>query len=75
MTTKARVQKYRAKLRAEQCGRLEVFIGLDVIESVRELAKRKNVSTWEVVEDALKAHVTRHADIVNAPRAQIACPA
>jgi len=40
---------------------VEVLIGLDVIAGVRELAKRKNVSTWEVVEDALKAHVSRHA--------------
>jgi hypothetical protein len=70
MTTKARVQKHRAKLRTEQCGRLEVFIGLDVIEGVRELAKRKNVSTWEVVEEALKAHVSRHAALLNAPRAK-----
>jgi len=57
MSTKDCVQKHRAKLMAEQCGRLEVFIGLDVIESMRELAKRKNVATWEVVEDALKAAI------------------
>jgi len=55
MTVKARVQKHRAKLKTKQCGRLEVCIGLDVIEGVRELAKRKKISTWEVVEDALKA--------------------
>jgi hypothetical protein len=55
VTAKDRVKKFRAKLKAEQCGRFEVCIGLDVIEGVRELAKRKNVSTWEVVEDALKA--------------------
>jgi hypothetical protein len=67
MTAKARVQKHRAMLKTEQCGRLEVFIGLDVIEGVRALAKRKNVSTWEVVEEALKAHVTRHAALEAAP--------
>jgi hypothetical protein len=55
MSTKDRVQKHRAKLMAEQCGRLEVFIGLDVNEAVRALAKRKKISTLEVVEDALKA--------------------
>ena len=67
MTTKDRVQKHRAKLRTEQCGRLEVCIGLDVIEGVRALAKGKNVSTWEVVEDALKAHMSRHAALLTAP--------
>jgi hypothetical protein len=67
MTAKDRVQKHRAKLRTEQCRRLEVCIGLDVIEGVRELAKRKKVSTWEVVEDALKAHVTRHAATASGP--------
>jgi hypothetical protein len=67
MTTKARVQKHRAKLIEKQCGRLEVWIGLEVIEGVRALAKRKKVPTWEVVEDALKAHVSRHAALVNAP--------
>jgi hypothetical protein len=67
MTTKARVQKHRAKLIANQCRRLEVCIGLDVIDGVRELAKRKKVPTWEVVEDALKAHVSRHAALLTAP--------
>ena len=57
MTTKARVQQHRAKLKIAQCGRLEVCIGLDVIEGVRKLAKMNNVSTWEVVEDALKAAI------------------
>ncbi len=54
MTAKACVQKHRAKLKTELCGRLEVCVGLDVIEGVRTLARRKNVSTW--LEDALKAH-------------------
>jgi hypothetical protein len=67
MTAKERVQKHRAKLKTEQCGRLEVWIGLEFIEGVRALAKRKNVPTWAVVEDVLKAHVSRHAALVNAP--------
>ena len=59
----ARVRKHRAKLRAAQCQRLEVWIGSGVIEDVRDLAKRKNCPTWEIVQDALQAYVTGHTPI------------
>lgn len=38
-----------------------MWIGLTVIQNVRQIAKRKKVPTWEVVEDALVAYVTGHA--------------
>ena len=59
--TKARVRKHRAKLRGKYCQRLEVWIGLTVIENVREVAKRKNVPMWSAVEEALESYVTGHA--------------
>ncbi len=60
-STKARVKRHRAKLRGKYCQRLEVWIGLTVIENVREVAKRKKVPMWEAVQDALEAYVTGHA--------------
>ncbi len=59
--TKARVQKHRAKLRGKYCRRLEVSIGITVIENVREVAKRKQVRMWVAVQEALEAYVTGHA--------------
>ena len=64
MSVNARVQKHRAKLREEQCRRFEVWIGLGVIDNVREFAKRKKVSTWEVVQDALLKHIENHQSLV-----------
>jgi hypothetical protein len=68
MTTKARVQKHRAKLRSEQCGRLEAWVSNDLLEALRTIAKQQNRYLWAVVREALLAHVTRHAALVNAPR-------
>ncbi len=59
--TKARVQKHRSKLRGKYCRRLEVWIGVTVIENVRKIAKRKKVPMWMAVQDALEAFVTGHA--------------
>ncbi len=55
--TNVRVRKHRAKLRDQYCGRLEVWIGLTVIENVREVATRKNVQMWVAVQEALEAYV------------------
>ncbi len=38
---KARLQRFRAKLAAQKCARLEVVIGADVIETARDMANRK----------------------------------
>ena len=56
-----RVKRHRARLRGKYCRRLEVWIGIVVIENVREVAKRKNVPMWMAVEEALEAYVTGHA--------------
>jgi hypothetical protein len=60
MTTNARVQKHREKLRGEQCRRLEVWIGVGVIDNIRQLAKAQKRSTWDAVQEALKAYVAGH---------------
>jgi hypothetical protein len=67
MTAKARVQKHRAKLMTEQCGRLEAWVSNDLIEALRTIAKQQNRYLWAVVREALKTHVTRHAALVKAP--------
>ncbi len=66
-STKARVRKHRAKLRDRHCGRLEVWIGLTVIENVRKVAKRKKAPMWEAVQAALEAFVTVHAACADRP--------
>ncbi len=60
-STKARVQKHRAKLRGQYVGRLEVWIGRTVIQNVRKVAKRRKVQMWVAVQEALEAYVTGHA--------------
>ena len=67
MTVKDRVQKHRAKLRTEQCGRLEAWVSNDLIEALRTIARQQNRYLWAVVREALKAHVTRHAALEAAP--------
>jgi hypothetical protein len=67
MTTNARVHKHREKLRGEQCRRLEVWIGGGVIDNIRHLAKVTNRSTWDVVQEALKAYVARHPTAASTP--------
>ncbi len=59
--TKARVQKHRAKLRRKYCRRLEVCIGITVIENVRKVANRKQMPMWMAVQEALETYVTGHA--------------
>ncbi len=69
-STKDRVQKHRAKLRGQGCGRLEAWITITTIEKVRQIATREKVSMWQVVQHALKTYVTGHAAAANAPRTQ-----
>ena len=70
MTAEARVQKHRAKLRVEQCGRLEAWVANDLIEALRSIARQQNRYLLAVVRDALKAHVSRHAALLNVLRAK-----
>ncbi len=65
--TKVRVRKHRAKLQRQGCGRLEVWITTPIIEKVRQIAKRENVSMWQVVQHALRTYVTGHAACADRP--------
>lgn len=69
MTTKTRAQKHRAKLKTAQCGRLEAWVSNELIEALRTIARQQNRYLWAVVREALKAHVTRHAALLNSPQA------
>jgi len=50
MTTKARVQKHRAKFKTEHCGRLEAWVSNDLIEALRTIARQQNRYLWAVVQ-------------------------
>jgi len=63
--TKARVQKYRTKLRQEGCARLEVWIGLGPIQDLRDTAKRKKLEVWEAVQEAVQAYVAGNGEMEN----------
>jgi hypothetical protein len=65
-TVNDRVRKYRRKLSDGNCGRLEVWLGNNLIEAIRTIARHQNRYVWAVVKDALVAHVSRHASIVAA---------
>jgi len=56
-----RTRKHRANLKAGGCRRLEVTISIHMIEKIREVAKRKKLTMWEAVQDAIEAYVTGHA--------------
>jgi len=56
----ARVRKYRANLRNRQCRRLDVCIGITVIENIRRIAKYKGQETWDVIQQALESYVTAY---------------
>ena len=57
MTIAERVRKHRAKLRAEQCSRLDVWIGTWIVEGIRQLAKTKGREPWSEVQDVLEQHL------------------
>ena len=40
MTAKARVQKHRAKLKTERCGRLEAWVSIELIEGLCTIAQQ-----------------------------------
>ena len=57
MTPTDRIRKHRAKLREEQCSRLEVWIGTWIVQGIRQLAKTKGRETWAEVQDVLEQHL------------------
>jgi len=61
MTVNARVEKHREKLRGEQCSRLDVWLAVSLIEAARRLARQQRRPLRRVVQEALSAHMSRHA--------------
>ena len=57
MTATERIRKHRARLRAEQCSRLEVWIGTWIVQGIRQLAKSKGRETWAEAQDVLENHL------------------
>lgn len=57
MSPTERMRKHRAKLRAEHCSRLEVWIAAWIVEGIRQLAKNKGRETWSEVQDSLEQHL------------------
>ena len=47
------VQKHRAKMAADECGRFEITLGAGLIAHARARAKQIRVPVWQVVEWAL----------------------
>ena len=66
MTTTDRVRKHRAKLRTEQCSRLDLWIASWIVEGIRQLAKRKGRETWAEVQDVLEQHLVAHGAVPGA---------
>jgi hypothetical protein len=66
MTATERIRKHRAKLRAEECGRLDVWIGSWIVEGIRQLAKTKGRETWAEVQDVLEQHLIAHGAVPGA---------
>ena len=59
MTTckKIRVQKHRAKMVEEGLARMEVTLGRGLTTQARALAQQQRIPLWQVVQDALIAHL------------------
>jgi hypothetical protein len=57
MTPTDRVRKHRAKLRTEQCSRLDVWIASWIVQGIRQLARTKGSETWSEVQDVLEQHL------------------
>ena len=51
------VKKYRAKLATDGCARMEVTLGAWLITKARVRARRSRRPLWNVVEEALIAHL------------------
>jgi hypothetical protein len=71
MTATDRVRKHRAKLRTEQCSRLEVWIAGWIVEGIRQLAKSKGREPWAEVQDVLERHLIAEGAMVSAPPANL----
>ncbi|MDH5669570.1 MAG: hypothetical protein OEY86_16345 [Nitrospira sp.] len=68
MKSSVRARQFRDRLRTEECGRLDVWIGKGWIRGLRVIAQHHNLSLWAVVQEAVKDYVTKHARIITPPR-------
>jgi hypothetical protein len=57
MTNAERIRKHRAKLKMEQCSRLDVCIASWIVEGIRQLARTKGSQMWAEVQDVLEQHL------------------
>ena len=67
----ARVQRFRSRLRADECGRLDVWIGSGWIRDAQTLAEHQKRPLWQLVQDALKGYIAQHAQIIKPPNDRI----
>ncbi|MDQ6732875.1 MAG: hypothetical protein M3Z35_01970 [Nitrospirota bacterium] len=56
-SAKARVQHHRAKLQRHRRRRIEVSIGIPIINAMRQIASAGNKPLWSAVQDALEGYV------------------
>jgi hypothetical protein len=68
MRGSARTQKFRNNLRAQDCGRLDVWIGGGWVRGMHLIADQNKRPFWECVQDAIKAYVAANAKINVAPK-------
>jgi hypothetical protein len=71
MTIAERIRKHRAKLRAEQCSRLDVYIAGWMVKGIRQLAKAKGHEPWAEVQDVLEQHLIANGVQPGAPPADV----
>ena len=67
----ARVQRFRSRLRADECGRLDVWIGSGWIRDAQTLAEHQKQPLWQLVQDALKGYIAQHAQIIKPPKDRV----
>jgi hypothetical protein len=63
-----RVQRCRDRLRAEDCGCLDVWIGSGWIRGAHRIAEHQKRPLWKLVQDALKIYIAQRAQINRPPK-------
>ncbi|MBI5922036.1 MAG: ribbon-helix-helix protein, CopG family [Betaproteobacteria bacterium] len=60
MSPTERARRFREKVRND-CKRLDVTIGADVVEKLDAMAKRRGVPRWGIVQEAIEALAAQDA--------------
>jgi len=68
MKPSLRVQHFRDQLRRQECGRLDVWIGKGWIRGLRVIAQHQKRPLWDLVQEAVKDYVAKHARIITPPK-------